>query len=293
MREAINEFLTVKARANVSDRYLRTLRVSLCSFAAGRTHQLLHQVSHTEIEKWIYGMEVRPKTMKGYLGDVRTLYHWASRRGYVTTCPPDAVELPSSDTKHLAPTLHTPEEVRAVLESLRQSDLDVMRHIAIRYFSGVRSAETHRLTEANILSEQGLIEVPALKAKTRSRRLVTIQPCLAAWLALGGTLRNLCPENVRQKIRLSGVEWKHNVTRHSFVSNHYAAFGDAKKTAREAGHTEEILFTNYRALRTEDQGKAYFAIFPKPLPSSLQNQPEPDELKQPSEHRKRLDGLAP
>jgi hypothetical protein len=80
---------------------------------------------------------------------------------------------------------------------------------------------------------------------------------------LGGELRSVCPENVRQKIALSGVAWKQNVTRHSFVTYHYAAFGDAKKTAREAGHTEEILFTNYRALATEEQGKAYFAVFPK------------------------------
>jgi integrase len=146
---------------------------------------------------------------------------------------------------------------------LRAVDLDVMRMVAIRYFAGVRSAEAHRLREDDLLLDQNLIAVPAEKAKTRSRRLVTIQPNLRAWLALGGELRNVCEETVRVKIRLSGIEWKHNVTRHSFVSNHYAAFGDAKKTAREAGHTEEILFTNYRALRTEAEGKAYFAIFPK------------------------------
>jgi integrase len=263
VREAINEFLIVKARAKVSDRYLRTLHVSLSSFAQGRAHALLQDVTAEDIEKWVYGKNWRPKTMKGYLGDVRTLFHFCQRRGYVTECPPDAVEIPGSDTRGFAPAIHTPEEARTVLECLRRVDLDVMRHVAIRYFAGVRSAEAHRLTEADLKLDQGLIEIPALKAKTRARRLITIQPNLAAWLALGGELRNLCPENVRQKIRLSGVEWKHNATRHSFVSYHYAAFGDAKLTAREAGHTEEMLFANYRALVTKELGLAYFMIVPR------------------------------
>lgn len=265
VREAINEFLTAKARANISDRYLRTLRLSLINFSRGRANDFLHEVTPQDCEKWIYGLRVRPRTMKGYLSDVRTMFHWCQRRRYCLECPADAVELPASDTKAVAPCIHTPAEVQTVLDSLRASDLDVMRHIAVRYFAGVRSAEAHRLSEENLKLDQGLIEVPAAKAKTRSRRLVTIQPNLRAWLDLGGELRNLCPENVRQKIRLSGVEWKHNATRHSFVSYHYAAFGDAKKTAREAGHTEEMLFANYRALVTEEAGKAYFAIYPKKL----------------------------
>jgi integrase len=262
VREAINEFLIAKARARVSDRYLRTLRVSLSAFALGRSTKFLHEVTSEEIERWIFGQEWAPKTMKGYLGDVRTLYTFARRRGYCSECPANAIELPSTSAASVAPCIHTPEEVQTVLESLRASDLDIMRLMAIRYFTGIRSAEAHRLREENILPG-GFIEVPAHKAKTRSRRLVKIQPNLAAWLALGGTLRNLCPENVRQKIRLSKVDWKQNVTRHSFVSYHYAAFGDAKATAREAGHSEEILFANYRALVTEEAGRKYFAIFPR------------------------------
>jgi len=51
--------------------------------------------------------------------------------------------------------------------------------------------------------------------------------------------------------------------RHSFVSYHYAKLDDAKLTAKEAGHTEEMLFSNYRALVTESAAEEFFAIFPE------------------------------
>lgn len=59
----------------------------------------------------------------------------------------------------------------------------------MRYFTGIRSAEAHRIDESALLLDHGVPEVKAQHAKTRSRRLVTIQPALKAWLAPGGVLR--------------------------------------------------------------------------------------------------------
>jgi integrase len=262
VREVINEFLIAKARANRSDRYLRQLRVSLSSFAQGRSNSPLDSVTVQEVEKWLYGLNLRPKTMRGYLGDVKTLFHFAHRRQYLPDCAAVSVELPASDTGHAAPCIHTPEQVKTVLEAARASNLDVCRHLAVRYFAGIRTAEAHRLREENILLDRGLIEVPAAKAKTRSRRLVKIQPCLAAWLALGGALRPMRPDTVRANIRASGVKWEPNVTRHSFVSYHLAQFESASKTALEAGHDEQMLFAHYRALVTLEAANRFWGIYP-------------------------------
>lgn len=48
------------------------------------------------------------------------------------------------------------------------------------------------------------------------------------------------------------MDWPDNVTRHSFCSYHLAKFRDAAGTALEAGHTQEMLFRNYRELLTLD-----------------------------------------
>jgi integrase len=45
---------------------------------------------------------------------------------------------------------HTPEQVKAFLDTARRPDLDVCRHLAVRYFCGLRTAETHRLRETDI-----------------------------------------------------------------------------------------------------------------------------------------------
>lgn len=262
VREAINEFLITKARAGRSDRYLRQLRVSLSSFSRGRASRPLADVTLSEVEKWCFGQGWKAKTMRGYLADVRTLFHFAQRRGYVTSLVPCQVELPEAAPSHQAPGIHTPDQVKTVLDTARAADLDVMRHLAVRYFCGVRSAECHRMTDANLLEDRGVVEVPAEKAKTRRRRLVSIQPALSAWLALGGTLRPLSPDTVRRVIRLSGVPWPPNVTRHSFVSYHLAAFNSAGKTALEAGHSEAMLFAHYRALVTPSAAQRFWEIRP-------------------------------
>ena len=235
--DLVNEFLLAKARAGRCDRYLRQLRVCLKNFAGGRARTAIDQVQVAQVEKWMNDQEWAPRTQRGYLSDVRTMFNYAVRRGYLDRNPAAGVELPVLDGETKIET-HTPDQVKLILETARRADLDVCRHLAVRYFAGVRSAEAHRLRETDIKLEHNLIEVPAVKSKTRSRRLVTIQPNLRAWLALGGELRALGVMTVRDVIRLSKVQWAHNVTRHSFVSYHLAQFGNAGKTALEAGHTE-------------------------------------------------------
>lgn len=118
------------------------------------------------------------------------------------------------------------------------------------------------MREDAIHLDRGFVEVTADRSKTRARRLVTIQPALAAWLALGGTLRALSPNTIKAALRGCGVDWPHNVTRHSFVSYHLGAFESAGRTAIEAGHSEGMLFRHYRALVSREQAIAFWAVRP-------------------------------
>lgn len=257
--DAVNQLLISKCRAGRGDRYLRQLRCSLAQFVAGRGRVPLREVSTDEIEGWLLGREVSARTRANALKDLRLLFTWAGRRGYVRDNPALAVELPQGRAAG-PPGIHTPEQVRAVLETARRVDLQVCRLLAVRYFAGVRSAEAARLREEDF--RPGFVEVPAAKAKTRARRLVTIQPALAAWLALGGELGPMRTDRVRQVVRAAGGPWPHNVTRHSFVSYHLAAFGNAGNTALEAGHAEAMLFAHYRALVTPQQAAEFWDIRP-------------------------------
>lgn len=261
--ELVNEFLRAKARAGRSDRYLRALKNSLSKFNMGRAHLPLHDVTVRDVEKWLERSQWSARTRRGYLSDVRVMFSFAVKRGYLSRNPAAAVEVP--DVKEPPPRIHTPEQVKTVLEFARSYDADICRSLAVRYFCGLRSAEIERLEESEI--RQNHVEVTAAKSKTRRRRLVTIQPNLRQWLALGGKLP-LRDVNNRMRWftaalrKAHGIEWPHNVTRHSFVSYHLAHFGSAARTALEAGHTEQMTFAHYRELVTPEAGAAFWSIVP-------------------------------
>ena len=274
--EAVSEFLRAKARAGRSDRYLRALRVSLQSFARGRFHKPLGDVTIYDLEQWIDANNWSLRTQAGYLSDVRVMFNFAMRRGLCASNPAAGVELPEYDEK--LPCVHTPAQVRTALEFAREYDLNLCRALALRYFAGIRSIECDRSGEVNIKANH--FEVTAANAKqtrSRRRRLIELQPNLRAWLALGGTIDfgngghrwRWFREALRAK---RGLDMPDNVTRHTFVSYHVAHFGDVKRTAAESGHTEEILFSTYRELNcadgtliTPELAKEFWSILPAPV----------------------------
>jgi hypothetical protein len=58
------------------------------------------------------------------------------------------------------------------------------------------------------------------------------------------------------------LPWRHNGLRHAFCSYRVAAMQDVPRTALEAGNSASTIFAHYRALATEAEGKAWFAIMP-------------------------------
>lgn len=262
LREALTEFLNLKARAQRSDAHLKHLLASCKAFSKANSRITADQVSAQAIEAWLADGEWSPNTQKHYLADLSIFFNWCVNRGYMERNPAKAVEVPYVD-KSKPVHIHTPDQVKQVLETAAQANQDVCRHLAIRYFAGVRTSEAFRMREAHLKLEQDLIEVPAQNAKTRRRRLITIHPNLRAWLDLGGELRPLGAMTVRDVIRLSGVPWLPNVTRHSFVSYHLAKHESAAKTALQAGNSEQMVFAHYRALVTPAAGAEYWSIRPK------------------------------
>lgn len=255
--EAVNEFLLAKARAGRSERYLRQLRVSLRSLLAGRARVPLDQVGPTELDRWLDSQGWAPRTRRGYLSDASTLFAWCIRRGYLATNPARAVELPQSAGR--APEIHTPDQVAAVLAHAAARDLGAARLLAVRYFAGVRSAEALRLVEPDLAG--GWVRVEAAKAKTRRRRLVRIEPVLAAWLRLPGELP-VSDKRMRAALANVPAPWPPNVTRHTWVSYRLAATGSAAATALEAGHAEAVLFAHYRELATPEAAARFWQLYP-------------------------------
>jgi len=259
--DVCNEFLLSKARAGRADRYLSLTLTQLTAFARGRERRPLASISGAEIEAWLHSNGWQPVTQRHYLVAVRTLFNFALLRGLVVANPALGVDKPSVPFK--PPEIHSPDQVSQVLECARRLDPGLCRFMSIRYFAGLRGSEAAALSESEIKVERGFIEVTAANAKTRQRRLVAIEPNLAAWLELGGSLplRDKWTRHWRL-VKACGVPMPANVTRHSFVSYHLAHFGSASRTALEAGHSEAVLFRHYREVVTRDDAARFWQIRP-------------------------------
>ena len=118
-----------------------------------------------------------------------------------------------------------------------RADDTIRLYLAIGLFAGLRRAELERLEWSEVDLDGKHIKVAASKAKTARRRLVTIEPNLAAWLGPFSDRAGLVtPNNLRRRLAtvrtVVGLgEWPENCFRHSFGSYHVAAFGSAAKTA--------------------------------------------------------------
>lgn len=259
LNQACNELIVAKASKGVRERYLVQLRLSMVDLCRRiGAERPIAEIGPADIETWLFRPEWGTAARRSYLIDARTLWSFATARGYTPRNAALAVEMPRPEIR--PPAIHTPEQVQQVLEAAR-ADPDVCRLLAIQYFAGLRPAEASRISDADILPE--FVQVSGANAKTRQRRLVAIQPALRAWLNLGGTLP--VKNRVRRYYRVreaAGVPWAHDVTRHSFVTYHLAHWRSASQTALEAGHTEVVLFRHYREVVTPAQAAAFWAIRP-------------------------------
>jgi integrase len=263
----IKELLGAKEHDNLRPRYLKDLRVRLNRFAESFGDRTISEISGGEINAWLRGF--KPFNRNTFRLRISTLFSYSIERKWCQSNPVEEVQKVKASA---AIGLLMPEEFAKLLEAASERTLP---YWLIGGFAGLRRAEIERLEWHDVHFESGRIEVPALKAKTASRRLIQMQPNLAAWLEpYKGWTGHMCPPNLRKLLeedrRRAGLrKWPPNALRHSFASYHLAAFDNAAKLALELGHTsEELIFRHYRELVRPEQAAKYWAIRPVGPPSN-------------------------
>jgi len=290
---AVSEFLAARKHDNLRRRYLVDLRVRLNRFASSFGERKIASISAGEIDVWLRSFQWSPLSRNTMRGRLSVLFGYAIGRGWCESNPIEEVRKVKSGGGTIE--ILTPEQLSRLLEA---SSEETLPYHLLGAFAGLRRAEIERLewkdihfdlvkyrsfTQARVSGDKAaiakaekewrasaLIEVPALKAKTASRRFVQIQDNLAAWLEpYIGRLGNICPRNLPVKLetdrRSAGfISWPVNALRHSFASYHLAHFQDAAKLALELGHTsQDLLFKHYRELVKPEVAAKYWSIAPE------------------------------
>jgi len=210
-----------------------------------------------------------PKTRNERRGVVKMFLAWAVEQDFL---PPSHRLAGASLLKHENADVeviecYTAPELRAMLEA---APADLQPVLALAGLAGLREKEILRLTWQDVFRVPGHIEVGALKAKTRSRRLVEVCASLGPWLepyrGRAGAIWALDYKQFHEAfLRLRGdlkIQHRRNGLRHSFVSAHYAMHGDEGRTAQQAGNSPAMVHKNYKGLMTKKDGEAWFAVAP-------------------------------
>ena len=143
--------------------------------------------------------------------------------------------------------------------------------IALVALGGIRLEESTRMEWEDVWRIAGHIEVSVSTSKTRSRRLATVCPALAAWLEdyrnSTGPLWAFGLQHFHKSFEKMLTELeipiRRNAMRHGFISAHYAAHSNEGLTARLAGNSPGVVHSNYKGLMTQHQGETWFNVTPE------------------------------
>ena len=269
---AVELFLKDKADTGNAATSMRTLKSIITRFATVFDGRLLDEVTHSEIKEWIKGMGLATRTKNGYLKEVKNLYNWCIQEGFAESNPTVRIATyrPSIDEleeKENAKEILTVGEVETMTQYVMDNCPDAMPLMAIQLYSGTRpERESASIDMENIYLDDGLLHVPASKAKDRKERFVRMSNKLVGivkW-AKANELE-IQPTNwdnkwnaIKDSVGLLG-RWPNSCTRHTFASYNLAKFG-AEQTKEALGHgSYDMLFQHYRTLVHPNEAETYFS----------------------------------
>lgn len=145
----------------------------------------------------------------------------------------------------------------------------MIAYLALGAFAGLRTAEIQRQLWTDINLERDFIRVTAAKGNTAQKRLIPICDNLRQWLLLCRLESGFCCDYVNvtdalyRIVERSGVKWKHNALRHSFISYRVAQTQNIPQVALEAGNSVGMVNRHYREIVTPEEAAAWFSVQPE------------------------------
>lgn len=258
--EAVAEFILAKQAKRLRPRSLRNLtgRLDLLKATVGESTNV-HDITLADVQKCV-ASDWTAQTVISFRLVISNFFGWCIHRNrrYCLNNLAHDWETPYIDKE--PSVILTPDEVSDMLNKAVKVAPNIVPYIAISVFAGIRYEEMSRLSWKDVDLQQRLIRMPAYKAKTRSERLVEIQPNLAKWLELGG---DIPPGRLRnQWVKVRPQRYEEDAMRRTFCSYHIAKFKSASDTSVQSGHSEAVLFSRYRGLVTPESAEKFWAIVP-------------------------------
>lgn len=262
--DAVQAMIEEKRQAGLSQLYLNDLRYRLGGFAE-QFQCAVRDLTPSDLRRFFTELKLSARSFNNYLTTISTFFAFAQDHGWLSKDADLLSRIEKRKEKAAPVQIYSPAELSKLMKHARE---DLQPCIAICAFAGLRTEELLRLTWEDVRRCPGYIEVEADKAKTARRRLVPIGDALASWLApFAQQTGPIWPHSKPYLFRcnekaseLSGVEWKPNALRHSYITYRLAETQNVNQTALEAGNSPQMVFQHYRELATPAQAKTWFSL---------------------------------
>jgi integrase len=232
-----------------------------------------HLARAPEINAWLRSLDVGLRTRKNYRAAVVELARFAHANNFLAKSWDELKRLDKIKPLPTEAFIWTAEQMTRLLGSCPDNLLPLL---VLMSFGGVRHEEMSPedkgdalLDWSNINMDKAEIRIPKTVAKTKRMRRITMQPNLVAWLRpyakRNGPICELkaTGDALYRLGQRAGITWVKNACRNSFISYRLAQSDNLGLVAREAGNSAKVIQDEYLALADEEQGKRWFAIFPK------------------------------
>ncbi|HOW68033.1 MAG TPA: hypothetical protein P5186_28485 [Candidatus Paceibacterota bacterium] len=264
--EVVEELLASKRAKGRSALYLTDLRIRLTRFAEAVPGPI-HEITTSRIDDFLKSLGIAARSQNNFRSSIGTLLKFAKAKGYLDKDHPGVTLIEKASHVDKEVLVFTPEEITTLLNGAKR---ELVPALAIGAFAGVRSQELKRLEWDNIRLREGHIEITSASSKTRIRRLIPIQRNLKAWLLpLSRDCGPVTPfANLALQFaklaRKTGVRWKKNGLRHSFISYRVGQINDVAAVSLEAGNSPQVVARHYLKCVTGAASRAWFNVMPHP-----------------------------
>lgn len=250
--ELIRRYREAKERENLSEDGLSNIKKRLKAYEQDSGGKMDRET----IRKWLHRpkSDGSPRSATTVVNDraiLNGMFAWAVIEGLVADNPVATIRKPK--TSPARSRILTVEQAERLIEAATEFKGGMrLPYFALALFAGIRPRELHRLKKKDVNLKSKTITIDAEQSKTRRRhRFVTIEPKLLSLIKGRDIEAALSEKNFRRDFdavrALAGLldDWQDDIMRHSFGSYHLSQYGDAKRTAREMGNSEDIVFQNY------------------------------------------------
>lgn len=219
-----------------------------------------------------------PRTANHRRSNLAGFFDWYHSEVKITA-PNPVRSVKSRKVQASDPVPFTHDQVNTLLSvATHRGNDQAMFAIILGALCGIRTAEVCRLTFEDVFDHLGTprkeIQLSSRITKTNRRRVVPVHPVAVSLLrqardmapgilmaTKGPLIRGRIHDHLKAVALEAGVTWIDNGLRKGFVSASTTLYG-AATTARWAGHTVEVLESEYRALVTREDALAWFSNQP-------------------------------